>query len=114
MLGDVTSGRVGSSIYAIGKVNSSLGIGQVRLSTAREVTEYAIAEQGIEGDWSMNLTTCELIRQLEDPRWNIRYVAGYLRKLADIRGTKDFTIQEMQILIWTLFEPDQMPRSLPV
>ena len=93
---------------AIEKFDLSLGIGQVRLSTAREVAEYAASTLGLSGDYPTDLSTSELVSQLEDPQWNVRYMAGYLRKLADIRGTQEFTIQEMQILYGAYRTPLEM------
>jgi hypothetical protein len=78
--------------------DSSLGVGQVKLSTARRVAEYASYELGLGETYAAALSTRALVSRLEDPGWNTRYVAGYLRRLADIRGTEEFTIQEMQIL----------------
>ncbi len=76
-------------LAAIERLDLSLGVGQVRLSTARKVAEAF---------YGTSPSTRELIGQLEDPEWNVRYMAGYLRLLANERGTETFTIAEMQIL----------------
>jgi len=86
----------------IERIDLSLGVGQIRISSAREAAQTAV-ELGLEG-YDPAISTRELIRQLEDPEWNVRYMAGYLRRLADQRaewiGTSElaFTVQEMQIL----------------
>jgi len=73
------------TLNLIEMLDLSLGVGQVRLSTAREVLRQCI-------------TTYELVKQLEDPQRNIRIVAGYLRELTSIHGTSGFSITEMQFI----------------
>jgi len=70
-------------------IDLSLGVSQVRVSVARGVAEEF---------YGMTPSTRELIAQMENPEWNVRYMAGYLRQLANKRGTEEFTIKEMQIL----------------
>lgn len=66
-----------------------MGVAQVRVSVA----------QGVEKEFYGGVPSAQdLIARMEDPEWNVRYMAGYLRQLADRRGTQEFTIQEMQIL----------------
>ncbi len=83
-------------LWVIERLDLSLGVSQIRLSSAREAAAWA-AQLGLEG-YDPGISTRELGRQLEDPEWNTRYMAGYLRLLADMRGTQEFTLPEMQIL----------------
>jgi len=76
-------------LAVIERLDLSLGVGQLRLSTARGVAEEF---------YGISPSTHELVGQLENPEWNVRYMAGYLRQLANERGTEEFTIAEMQIL----------------
>lgn len=95
----------------IEQVDLSLGVGQVRLSTAQGVAEYVAnhPELGLSKQYPQDLDVRDLVARLEDPEWNARYVAGYVRQLLDSRAAFEASgdvdngiseVERMQIIYW--------------
>jgi uncharacterized protein YukE len=95
----------------IEQLDLSLGVGQVRLSTAQGVADYVAGypDLGLSDQYPQGLEVQDLVARLEDPQWNARYVAGYLRQLMDMRANLEASgavssnisdVERMQIIYW--------------
>ena len=79
------------SFYGI--IDMSVGVGQVRLSTAEFLEEsgYVPKTTAEEAGWNIPLIgfvhgteTMAREKRLEDDEWNVRYVAAYIKSLEDL------------------------------
>ena len=95
-----------------GVIDMSVGIGQVRLSTAELLEEkgYVKETKADEGGWKIPIigtvhgtTTMAREKRLEDPKMNITYVAAYIKLIEDT-WKKDFPeIGERPDILGTLY-----------
>ena len=89
-----------SVVLVASTLNSSLGLAQVRISTAREMEEK-FAPLGL---LIKSESTLDIIAKLETEQGNIDYVAAHLRYLAEQRtgrnppSFRDLTVTDMQII----------------
>ena len=74
-------------------VDTSIGIGQVRISTAKFVEENGYMPKVIKEEWGWNIPLVGFVngteqmareKELENPSKNIRYAAAYLRYFQDL------------------------------
>ncbi len=105
-------------------LDTSIGVGQVRMSTAKFVEDqgYLNKSSGEEGGWALpfggflnGTETMAREQRLEDPRTNIAYVAAYLKHFQDTWAEEYPAIAQDPAILGTLYNlgHEKVPNGSP-